>query len=85
MLQSNTKCLVTFMYAMNLPSERAPLWDDLKVISASVNLPWLLMGDFNTTLLYDERIKGGVINDSDTSELSSFVQEADVMDLRFTG
>lgn len=72
LLDSNIKFLATFVYATNLPGERESLWDDVRNIATVVNLPWLLMGDLNTTLLYDERVKGGRIVNSDTSELASW-------------
>lgn len=85
MVDAKTKFLVTFIYALNLPSEREPLWADMLRNDSSVALPWLILGDLNTTLFYDEKVKGGTILDSDTAELSTFVQEAEVMDLRYTG
>lgn len=59
--------LLSLIYAANLPRDRVQLWQDINVIAGtgSVQLPWIIAGGFNTTLKFDERLKGGVIEPGD--------------------
>lgn len=69
-----------------MPSdERWPLWADIRRLSSTVSLPWLLMEDLNTTLFHDERVEGGVIVPSEIEELSSVLEDIEVMDMKFSG
>lgn len=81
----NVKVLITFIYGFNTTEERESLWAALRRISLSITGPWMLLGDLNTTLLYDEKIKGGEVLNTDTEELASFVEAAEVLDMKYTG
>lgn len=41
---------ITGVYASNCLTKRRQLWDTLKNIQDTINLPWCCMGDFNTIL-----------------------------------
>lgn len=41
---------VTIVYAKNNIQERVEMWEELKLIGASIQEPWLLSGDFNSVL-----------------------------------
>lgn len=77
--------LLSLVYATNLPRDRVQLWQDISDLASSVKLPWIIAGDFNTTLKYDERLKGGVIEPGDTSELQTITRDYDLQDMRFSG
>lgn len=49
-LSSGLACLITFAYAMNDAKDRTVLWDFLKTQATSIDGPWAILGDFNTTL-----------------------------------
>lgn len=85
LIENSRKINVTYVYAFNHVDERVGLWEDLRRIASGVNLPWMIMGDFNTTLFYDERIRGGNIVDSDLRELTSFTEDVEVMDMKYSG
>lgn len=57
MVGSNSKFLVTFVYAFNEAIDRVPLWDYISSFDSS-SLPWALIGDFNCILSLDE-LTGG--------------------------
>lgn len=77
--------LVNFIYGFNSAEERVSLWSDIRAMSASVTIPWLLTGDMNTTLSVDDRMKNGVIFPCDTSELRNLTVNLQLQDLRYTG
>ncbi|KAK8640354.1 hypothetical protein V6N13_008110 [Hibiscus sabdariffa] len=47
--------LVTLVYASPSSSRRKSLWPHLHNLATSISHPWLLMGDFNSTLDTSER------------------------------
>lgn len=58
---------------------------DIRAISNSVNLPWLLIGDMNTTLLAEDRMRNGITVPCDTTELQNLTIDPQLHDLRYTG
>lgn len=50
----------------------------------NIDIPWILLGDFNVTLFSEERLRNGVVIPHDTSELVHFIQETDLADLKFS-
>ncbi|XP_062104194.1 uncharacterized protein LOC133815358 [Humulus lupulus] len=54
--QSKERFNITIVYGFNEDSKRKQLWEDLKEVSAQVQGPWLLVGDFNDILLSNERV-----------------------------
>lgn len=81
----DTDFLVTFIYGFNSAEERTSLWNDIRTISTGVSFPWLLIGDMNTTLSADERMRNDVIVPCDTSELQNLTLDLHIQDLRYTG
>lgn len=84
-IDTNVSFLVTTIYALNTGTGREILWSDLLSIGNGVHEPWLIIGDLNTTLIYDERMKCGSFVDCDVSELQSVVNALDIKDLKYTG
>ncbi|BFG25073.1 hypothetical protein CerSpe_113470 [Prunus speciosa] len=52
--------LFTAIYAKPCSSKREKLWDYLNFVSECHQWPWILVGDFNDMLNYDDKL-GGVI------------------------
>lgn len=51
----------TLIYAFNTSEGRTSLWQDLQLLSRQISTPWLIGGDFNTTLAYGEKMTGGEV------------------------
>lgn len=84
-VDSGLQFRATLVYAANMPAEREPLWQDIRDLATQIQSPWIVMGDLNSTLLHDERLKNGVIVDSDTTELQSLSFDTGLLDLRYSG
>ncbi|GKU98349.1 hypothetical protein SLEP1_g11364 [Rubroshorea leprosula] len=79
----DVKFLCTIVYAFNTFDGRVALWDQVRALDVE-NVPWIISGDFNTTLNYGERVKPGGVVWGDTSELKDFVNRMEVFDLQFS-
>lgn len=79
------KVLCTFIYEFNSAHEREELWAAMSQFSANVTLPWLIIGDFNTILHPDERVRIGDSGSTDTRELQNVVSALEVEDLSYSG
>lgn len=76
---------VTVVYAYNSSAGREALWTNLQNIGASITDPWIIMGDLNTTLFCDERVRSGVVVNQSTAELRGVVDALNVKDLKYNG
>lgn len=84
-LYNSAPLLMTFCYGSNDPAEMEKLWSSLTVISASCNIPWIVLGDFNVIRWVHEK-QGGA--NPDLNSLQSFNSCIDVcglMDLPMVG
>ncbi|GLT38165.1 hypothetical protein SLA2020_124300 [Shorea laevis] len=80
----DVKFLCTIVYAFNTFDGRVALWDQVRSLDV-VNMPWIISGDFNTTLHYGERVKFSGVVWGDTFELKDLVSRMEVCDLQFLG
>ncbi|GKV40178.1 hypothetical protein SLEP1_g47845 [Rubroshorea leprosula] len=78
------KFLCTIVYAFNSFDGRVALWEKLRALDVA-SVPWIIFGDFNTTLHYGERVKLSGVVWGDTSKLFHFVSSMEVIDLQFSG
>lgn len=53
-LETQLQFLATFIYARNHPDERVELWQYIEQLASTIQSPWVVLGDFNTTLLQKE-------------------------------
>lgn len=44
------------VYALKATVQKQPFWDDLFAFSRGVRWPWLVAGDFNSFLFYEDEI-----------------------------
>ncbi|GFZ01918.1 hypothetical protein Acr_15g0005270 [Actinidia rufa] len=65
--------------------ERRPLWRDLCRFSSSIDLPWILLGDFNVVLKGEEKANGLPVTQYEVKDFQECCYETSVEDLRFTG
>uniref|UniRef100_A0A7N0VCC1 Endonuclease/exonuclease/phosphatase domain-containing protein n=1 Tax=Kalanchoe fedtschenkoi TaxID=63787 RepID=A0A7N0VCC1_KALFE len=75
---------VTTLYAFNQKISRVPLWSDLLNIALSVQVPWLVFGDFNSILSTQDKF-GSNASLRDTEELSHFCSASNLTDIPYTG
>lgn len=55
---SSNKFCISFIYAFNTVVGRRSLWDNLRRFNSSLEMPWVLLGDFNNVLNDEEKSNG---------------------------
>lgn len=78
------------MYASNCEVERRSLWEDLRGTLAAyqhLDLPWIVMGDFSTTLSSSEHSRGGGARSSQLGmrNFQEVVGDCSLTDMASTG
>lgn len=77
--------MMIVVYTKNTAREREMLWPALVNISSSMVDPRLIVGDMNTTLMHEERMKNGVIIGGDNMELKEFCGAASLVVVSIPG
>ncbi|KAK0588898.1 hypothetical protein LWI29_006805 [Acer saccharum] len=76
--------LTTFVYAKCSQLEQRVLWEQLHG-SSTFNMPWVVLGDFNTIRSDTERLGGRPRNCSSMAEFNECISSWGLLDLRFKG
>ena len=77
--------LLTAIYALPNFNERKILWNYLKDLSPSVNMPWVLLGNFNDMLAEDEKMGGLPLNKNRLNAFRDCINSCGLMNLGFHG
>jgi len=82
-LSSHLTFAASFVYGYNTISGRRTLWDGLK--SWASTGPWLVLGDFNSTLSQDDKYNGEPVSSYEVSDFRACCSELELSDLNYTG
>lgn len=58
----------TFVYGLHNRTDRKPLWGTLLRLSANIQIPWIVLGDFNTYLSPADKLGGNIIRNYEISD-----------------
>lgn len=75
--------LITVVYASPNFHKRQLFWDYLQNLATLVDLPWVLMGDFNDMLSEDEKLDGLPLNQNRLNAFGNCLDNCGLMDLGF--
>ncbi|CAL1402102.1 unnamed protein product [Linum trigynum] len=81
-----TDWMLTAVYASPRPARQRPLWDSISAQSRSIDIPWILTGDFNAIRSPVE--KSGAASVATLRRCRVFnerINDADLVDLGFSG
>ncbi|XP_059315433.1 uncharacterized protein LOC132066055 [Lycium ferocissimum] len=82
---SQEDMLVSLVYAKCTQSERLELWDSLEDLSTSVDIPWMIGGDFNAITSEDEKFGGLPVTINEIQDFRGCIQNCGISDLGFSG
>ncbi|KZV58768.1 hypothetical protein F511_13897 [Dorcoceras hygrometricum] len=93
LLHASIKCLIsgrqfllTCIYGLHSIQHRKPLWDKLKMVGQQqINLPWIILGDFNSVLTPDEKHGGLLVTNREIRDLSDCVAFLELYDTQHVG
>lgn len=74
---------VSFVYAFHTVVTRRPLWNNL--MDLNISLPWLILGDFNNVLKFDEKCNGLEVTPYEIRDFENACLHTGLTDLRSTG
>lgn len=75
----------SFVYAYNLVTTRRELWSSLMSWGINILEPWMLLGDFNSTISLEDRLGGTDIANTDMQDFVSCATMLGVDDAFFVG
>lgn len=81
----NRACLFTGVYGSPNPIMRTLLWTHLGKLADSAKLPWLLAGNFNTTLHPSERSRGAQSMKAGCRHFQELMLNSGLIDLGYIG
>ncbi|XP_061371391.1 uncharacterized protein LOC133313955 [Gastrolobium bilobum] len=76
---------ISFVYGMHSITARRALWTSLLNIGATMNRPWLILGDFNTILCPSDKHHGNSVTAYETSDFRDCCEELGVTNLNNHG
>lgn len=82
---SGTVLIVTMVYASTDGAKRRELWNNLVRLSSGINIPWIVLGDFNSILSSQERVGGGDVRPHHFADFLDCVTIAGLTDMRYKG
>lgn len=74
----------TCVYASPNYTLRPPFWTYLSNLSQTITGPWMLIGDFNETILPSEQ-RGGIYNHTRAAHFSNLMNNCNLLDITTTG
>ncbi|XP_074297048.1 uncharacterized protein LOC141627722 [Silene latifolia] len=75
----------TVVYGLNKLAEREDLWRSIRRYSCSIDEPWLICGDLNAIINWDERIGGAIVTNAEIQPLRRVVFDCNLSDLKARG
>jgi hypothetical protein len=76
--------LRTCIYASPNHAQRPNLWNYLMNIGQTIGVPWMLIGDFNETLLPSDQ-RGDIFHHNRAALFSNLMNNCNLLDLTTTG
>ncbi|XP_073149127.1 uncharacterized protein [Henckelia pumila] len=77
--------LATFVYGWNSMVARRPLWDFLLSRGDDIDLPWILMGDFNCVRHPYEKMGGVPVAPREMADLRNCIAKLELSDVNHVG
>lgn len=82
----NTQWLLTCLYGSPRYKEKKILWENISTRSKSMQIPWMIIGDLNITISYQEKISTASTPQSSLNKcIRVRLQQTDLFDVKFSG
>ena len=87
-IRLNTEIIFSFVYGHNREMDRCLLWNILETTSSainSLNVPWVVLGDFNTVRSSNEKVGGNRVNMAWLERFNNSISNAGLSELKTEG
>ncbi|XP_019237680.1 PREDICTED: uncharacterized protein LOC109217852 [Nicotiana attenuata] len=82
---SDKPCVITVIYGYNTCEQRKNMWETLKVLAQRINMPWLIIGDFNAMLYPQDRLYGNPVQYGEIKDFNDCIHDLLLNEVRWTG
>ncbi|PKU75120.1 Putative ribonuclease H protein [Dendrobium catenatum] len=82
---SHDTVILSIVYVSNSQDERISLWEEVRRINPSNNLPWIVAGDFNCCRFVTEKAGGNPLTADRMGHFNSMIFDTALTDLTFMG
>ncbi|XP_058726600.1 uncharacterized protein LOC131597960 [Vicia villosa] len=65
---------MTAIYALNQLSHRKNLWNDIQSLGDRINMPWIIIGDYNNVLKVNDRMGGNEVQEYEYRDLENMME-----------
>lgn len=79
-MESRRKFQFTAVYGLHTIEERTSLWTTLITLDTTIG-PWLIMGDFNSILLMEDKEVDSQVQEHETRNFKNFVEDCHLSEL----
>ncbi|XP_019234330.1 PREDICTED: uncharacterized protein LOC109214833 [Nicotiana attenuata] len=84
-IASNKTYVITVIYGYNTCEKRKSMWDTLKVLAQGMNMPWLIVGNFNAMLYPQDKLYGNPVQYGEIKDFNDCIHELILNEVRWTG
>ncbi|KZV47116.1 hypothetical protein F511_21072 [Dorcoceras hygrometricum] len=84
-LASGFNFVLSSVYGLHTIVHRRPLWENLKSFGQNLDLPWLLIGDFNNVVSPDEKIGGLAVTNHELRDITDCISHLELVDTQHVG
>lgn len=78
-------CIISFVYGLHSIVRRRPLWNFIDLMGKDIDIPWLVVGDFNSIRTPNDKLNGAEVTAYEISDMNSCCYSANLFDLRSLG
>lgn len=83
-IAGHSQFLYTAVYGLHTIEDRKSLWSNLVAIGTNAS-PWIVTGDFNSLLTYEDRVNGNPVTEAELRDFNECIIAADLIQLQSTG
>ncbi|XP_019226408.1 PREDICTED: uncharacterized protein LOC109207863 [Nicotiana attenuata] len=85
MRATDKPCVITVIYGYNTCEQRKNIWETLKELAQGINMPWLIVGDFNAVLYPQDRLFGNQVQYVEIKDFTECIHDLLLNEVKWTG
>lgn len=82
---NHMKFLITTVYGLHTIARRSSLWPTLNSLAGSIQIPWLLIGNYITILDIEDRGLRCPVQNNEVGDFAQFLEDNSLTELKWVG